>query len=223
MKYKNLLLCFVLILFSPMHYALTLHEASQQVANKYRYPGYLGVTYGYGATTWGYLIPPEENAAMNLSTPVEVSENGSLWGLFGGYEFNPFFALEAAYMYYPRANVYFDPYSIFTYDNDGLTGFVTHTQSVSLIGKFMVVVPKNNNFRIYSSVGAAGVHRDDIMLNQWQLSPKFGVGLVYLITPHIMTELGIEYVAGAAVSELNPAESFIPFLYSGFVRLAMRL
>ena len=193
------------------------------VESKYRYPTYAGLTYGYGATTWGYLIPPDENAAMNLSTPIRVSENGALWGFFLGYEFNPSFALEASYMHYPKAKVYFDPMSLFTFDNDGLAGFTSHTQSISIVGKFMIQIPRNTDFRAYSSVGVAGVHRDDIITNEWALSPNFGVGFTYLITERVMAELGIVYTAGNAISELNPAESFIPFLYSGFLRLALRV
>lgn len=205
------------------------YSAASQAANKqndiskYRYPAYLGVTYGYGATTWGYLIPANKNAAMSLSTPIKVSENGTLWGLYGGYEFSPSFALEASYMHYPKAKVYFDPASLFTFENEGLAGFTSHTQAISFAGKFMLLIPRNTDFRAYSSVGVAGVHRDDIVNNQWKISPKFGVGTTYLITEHMMVEFGIEYIAGDGVSELNPAESFIPFLYSGFARLAMRL
>lgn len=192
-------------------------------SDKYRYPTYAGLTFGYGATTWGYLIPPDENAAMNLSTPNKVSENGTLWGFFLGYEFNPNFALEASYMHYPEAKVYFDPSSLFTFDNDGLSGFTSHTQSIAIVGKFMIPIPRNTNFRAYSSAGAAGVHRDDIVNNSWTVSPNFGVGFTYLITARVMAELGIVYTAGDAISELNPADSFIPFLYSGFLRLALRV
>lgn len=218
----------IIILVLTCYYSTTSIAADQADKTnseyaKYRFPAYIGVTYGYGATTWGYLIPPDENAAMSLSTPIKVSENGTLWGLYGGYEFTPSFALEASYMHYPKAKIYFDPWSLFTFKNNGLAGFTSHVQSLSVVGKFMLPIPRNTDFRAYSSVGAAGVHRDDIVNNQWKLSPKFGVGAIYLITEHIMTEVGIEYIAGDGVSELNPADSFIPFLYSGFVRLAMRL
>lgn len=215
---------FIFFIFSSHLYASRFSDNAPLIESKYRFPGYLGVTCGYGATTWGYLIPPngDEGDVMSLTTPTRVSENGTLWGLYGGYEFNHTFALEAAYMHYPTAKVYFDESSLFTFENN-LAGFVTHTQALSFVGKFMIVIPRNTNFRLYSSVGIAGIHRDDLMNNVWKLSPKFGVGLTYLITEHMMAEIGIEYLAGDGVSELNPAESFIPFLYAGFARLAMRL
>lgn len=222
MNFKNLLVVTFLALILNMSFASRFSDNVPMIEYKYRFPGYLGVTCGYGATTWGYLIPQDDNAAMNLATPIRVSENGTLWGLYGGYEVNHAFAFEAAYMHYPTAKVYFDPMSLFTFENN-LGGFVTHTQAISLVGKFMIVIPRNTDFRVYSSVGAAGIHRDDLLNNIWKLSPKFGVGLTYLITEHLMAELGIEYLAGDGVSELNPADSFIPFLYAGFGRIAMRL
>ena len=223
MNNKNLIISFLIFTYSVVSHATTQSISTHSVEDKYRYQTYAGLTYGYGATTWGYLIPPDKNAAMNLSTPIKVSENGTLWGFFLGYEFNPSFALEASYMHYPKAKVYFDPMSLFTFENDGLAGFTSHTQSIALVGKFMIQIPRNTDFRAYSSVGAAGVHRDDIIANQWTLSPNFGVGFTYLITERVMAEFGIVYTAGDAVSELNPAESFIPFLYSGFLRLALRV
>lgn len=224
MKLKHILLT-IFLFFTVLNtvYASLFSESAPMVEHKYRFPGYLGVTVGYGATTWGYLIPADtDNAALNLATPTRVVENGTLWGLYGGFEFNHNFAFEAAYMHYPTAKIYFEPMSYFTFDHN-LAGFVTHTQALSLVGKFMIVIPRNTNFRVYSSVGAAGVHRDDLLNNRWKLSPKFGVGLTYLLTEHMMAEIGMEYLAGDGVSELNPAEDFIPFLYAGFARLAMRL
>ena len=52
-------------------------------------PFYLGLTGGYGATTWGQLVPQNANVAMSLSTPTQVSESGFAWGVVGGYEFIP--------------------------------------------------------------------------------------------------------------------------------------
>src|SRR5579871_4456332 len=68
--------------------------------NKYKYPIYLGITGGYGWTTWGGLVPPKnkQNFATNMSTPTYINEGGTLWGVFAGYEFLPYFALEGAYV-----------------------------------------------------------------------------------------------------------------------------
>jgi opacity protein-like surface antigen len=115
----------------------------------------------------------------------------------------------------------FDPLSLFTFDHNGSEGFSTKTEMAALSGKFMFLLPKST-VRAFSSVGAAGVHRDDVIANRWRLSPTFGVGLNYNLSPNVMVEAGINYTGGYGESELDPAEDYIPFLYSGFLRLAYR-
>lgn len=185
-------------------------------------PFYVGVTGGYGTTTWANLVPKEPNAAMSLSTPTDVSEAGTIWGVYGGYEVLPCFAFEGSYMRYPKARLYFDELSLFSFYHDDRTELTTRTESVSLVGKVMMFIPCVRNLRAYSDFGAAEVHRYDAIVDRWRLSPTFGAGFNYLLNPHTMIELGTEYVAGYGQSELDPADHFIPFLYSGFLRLAYR-
>ena len=188
------------------------------------HPLYIGVTGGYGSTTWEGLVPSEkdQNIAMNLSTPTEVTEGGNVWGFFGGYEFNPFFALETSYTQYKDARVGFESISLFSFLNNGLTEFTTHTETVNLMGKLMIFIP-NTEFRAYSSFGAAGVHRRDVLCDQWRLSPTFGIGLNHDLTPHVMGEIGANYTAGYGEAQLNPTDVYFPFLYSVFIRLAYRI
>lgn len=190
--------------------------------NLFRYPAYVGVTVGYGATTWGFLISPDPNAAMTLATPIEADENGLLWGMFVGYEIMPTFALELSYDHYPSARVIFDPDSLFSFEHNDQTSFVTDTETISLMGKLMLMIPHNPKIRAYSSLGASYVYRDDIMMDKWTLRPKFGLGINYMVKEHWMLEWGFDYTAGDAISELNPSNSFIPFLYTFFMRTAFR-
>lgn len=192
-------------------------------SNKYKYPFYIGALGGYGWTTWQGLVPPEnkQNIAIAMSTPKNVTEGGALWGLFAGYEFFPYFALEMAYMRYPNAKVSFDEDSIFTFEHDGLTSFTTKTETVSLMGKIMMFIPRTD-IRAYSSLGLAEVHRSDEINEHWVGSPTFGAGFNYNATEHIMAELGAVYTAGKGVSELNPVEDYFPFIYSVFIKLAFR-
>jgi hypothetical protein len=187
-------------------------------------PFYVGATAGYGSTTWSGLVPnnSNQNDAMVLSTPINVEEGGALWGLFAGYEFNSFFALEAGYMRYPVARVNFDPDSLFTFNNDGQTSFYTHTETGSLIGKIMMMIPRTKA-RAFSSAGVAVVHRWDQLANQRRVTPTFGLGINYNFTEYIMAELGGSYTAGFGQSELNPANDYMPFLYAGYFRLAYRI
>jgi hypothetical protein len=191
-----------------------------QAETTYR-PFYLGAIGGYGSTTWNGLVPikGKQNLAINISTPIEVREGGALWGLLVGYEFNSYVALEANYMRFPKATVIFDPISLFSFINDGQTEFISHTESVSLMGKIMFPIC-NTRMRIYSSAGVAGLHRNDILADRWRVNPTFGVGFNYHFTDRFTGELGGNYIAGYGESQINPTETYIPFLYSISLRLA---
>lgn len=204
--------------FSAIHPCLS--EA--QTPDRYKHPFYVGVTGGYGSTTWGHLVPKDPNAAMSLSTPIYVKEGGTVLGVFGGYEFMPEFALEASYMHYPNARLYFDPISLFTFNYDGRTELTSRTETVALMGKVMLFIP-HTDIRGYSSFGVATIHRKDAIQNIWRVDPTFGAGLNYTFSEHWMTELGINYTAGYGQAEIDPTTSFVPFLYSVFLRLAYRI
>lgn len=186
-----------------------------------RHPVYMGVETGYGSTTWGYLVPPEENAALTLSTPTSVAEGGAIWGILLGYEFSPHFGIEGSYNHYPNATIKFDETSIFTFDHDDITEFTTKTDCVSLITKFMLYIP-NTQIRAVSSVGISNVHRSDILFDSWSLSPTFGLGFNYDLNAHVMVEIGANLTTGYAIAELDPVENFVPFLYSGYLHLNWR-
>lgn len=182
---------------------------------------YTGGIGGLGSTTWQGLVPSQKNQndAMSLSTPVRVREGGNVWGWMAGYELSPYFALEANYMHYPKARVSFDEFSIFSFDHQGLDAFETDTNTWSLIAKVMLVIP-NTNARLFSSAGISNLHRKDIILDKWRLTPTFGVGVNYRISDHLMGELGGNYTAGFGESQLNPTDTYFPFLYSVNFRLA---
>lgn len=184
---------------------------------------YIGVIGGYGSTTWDGLVPSvgKQNEAMNMSTPISVEEGGAVWGLFAGYEFSSYFAVEANYMKYPNARVTFAPGSLFAFDHDEVNEFSSSTDLLSLMGKIMLIIPQTN-FRAYSSFGVADLHRKDMVLEDWRVSPSFGVGLIYPLSEHFMASLSGDYTAGFGESQLSPADSYFPFLYSVTARLAYR-
>ncbi len=191
--------------------------------NPYSYPFYVGVEGGYGSTTWEGLVPSKENRnfALDMSTPVFVTEGGAVWGIFAGYELIPYFAVEANYMRYPNAKISFASDSLFAFDHHDLTNLNTHTETISVMAKIMLIIP-HTAIRAYSSLGPAGIHRYDQMNDHWRVSPNFGAGFNYNFTPHIMAELGANYTSGYGESELNPAQDYMPFLYSVFLRIAYR-
>lgn len=207
-------------------HTLTAH-ASAPNTDFIKYHWYAGGLAGFGTTTWAALIPTASSNALEdellaVSTPIGVSEGGAIYGGMAGYEFNPYFALEAAYMHYPDSIVRFDPvFSIFASDY-GVSQFTTQTETVNLLAKVMLFVPGTNGVRFYSGIGGAGVHRKDILIDGWKLTPSFALGFNYNFTDHIMAELAGTFTAGYGGSRLNPAEIYFPFLYSGLAKLAYR-
>ena len=218
-KNKRMLLLLIVLIHYPL---LGLAGTEGDIK---RHPFYVGVTGGYGSTTWVGLVPVniknDGNEALRTSTPIAANEGGGVWGFFGGYEVIPLFALEVGYMHYPEATITFDPEWYYSQNNPVLESVDTNTETVSVIGKLMVLIP-HTTVKAYASVGGAGLHRQDVLMDAWRLTPIFGGGFNYDITTHIMGEVGANYTAGYGEAELNPAEGYFPFLYSAFVRLAYR-
>ena len=167
------------------------------------------------------MSSPDESFVMAISTPMDVEEGGTIGGAFIGYEVFPSFALEFSYMHYANAKLYFDEYSLVTYEYDIRT-LVTHTNNYSIVGKLLVPVPHTPRMRIFSSIGPSVTHRQDLVYDHWQLTPTFNFGFDVDVTHHVMIEVGANYTAGTAISEMNPTKDYIPFLYSGFARVAWR-
>ncbi|MBN9231599.1 MAG: hypothetical protein BGO90_09485 [Legionella sp. 40-6] len=189
-----------------------------------KHPLYLGPIGGYGSTTWQGLVAPKEsqNEALTMSTPIDVEEGGATWGVMAGYEFTPYFALEASYLRYPSSTVYFNEFSLFTFTHEGLSQLTTHTDSINLVGKIMLLIPESN-FRIFSSAGATALYRRDLIIDDWRMSPTFGVGVNYNFTEHLFGELAGYYTAGYGESRLSPVDTYYPFLYSVTARIAYRI
>lgn len=213
----------ILIIIITLLYAVCSYANIPPVRELYKYKFYAGGVTGGGSTTWNGLVPAEanKNNAISISTPILVKEGGAVWGFFGGYEITPYFAIEANYMHFPRAIVTFDEESLFAFDSDGVTDLVTRTQTGSLMGKVMLIIP-NSHFRLYSGAGIATVWRRDQIDAEYRISPTFAFGLTFNINQNLMFELGGNYTAGYGESEINPVNDFIPFLYSFYGKLALR-
>jgi len=141
--------------------------------------------------------------------------------MYLGCEPFPFFALEGSFIKYPTAFIHFDESSIFSFINEDLTGFRTHTNSASLMAKLMVPIP-TTPIKIYSSAGIAGVYRKDMLVNDHYVRPTFGFGANYNLTTRLMAEIGANYTAGFGEPTISPSDSYFPFLYAVFARLGFR-
>ena len=190
---------------------------------KFSEPFYIGIDSGYGATTWDALVPSAHKAstALALSTPTKVVEGGAIWGVYGGWELIPQFAIEMNYTRYPLAKVYFSKKSLFSFRNKGRTEFTSKTEEYGVLAKFMIIIPRST-VRAFSSAGIAGVHRSDTLADRWRASPMFNFGFNYMLTPQLMAEIGVSYTGGYGESELTPTDDYVPFLYTGFFRVAYR-
>ncbi len=215
---------FFFILLMAFNAPLALAKNTLAKTRELSHPAYLGVMGGFGSTTWKGLVPAVENQneALSLSTPVSAREGGGVWGIFAGYEFNPCFALEANYQHYPDAEVNFDEFSLFAFDNDGQTALKTKTDTLSLMAKMMVLIP-DSSVRIFSAAGAARIWRKDMLIEDSRLAPAFSAGANVQLSDHFMGELAGYYTAGYGESDLNPANHYIPFLYSINLKLAYRV
>jgi len=147
-------------------------------SNYFQKQFYAGVSGGLGSTTWSGLVPAPEkqNSAINISTPVEVHEGGRVWNVFTGYEFTPYFAIQATYRHYPHATVIFKDDSMFAFEHDDRLSFTTTTNSIDVMAKIMLVIPKTT-LRLFSGIGVAKIYREDEIANHFQISPTFGGGL----------------------------------------------
>ncbi len=184
---------------------------------------YIGAVGGWGSTTWQGLVPTDENQnlAMSISTPLEVNEGGGVFGVSAGYEVTRYFAFEANYVDYPDAILTFDQESFFSFEQNGLTELRTHTQTASLIAKVMLILP-NTSMRLFSGAGVASVWRKDDINTDYRISPTFAFGVNMNFNERLMGELGTTYTAGYGEPEINPTKDFVPFLYSVFVKAALR-
>ncbi|STX52009.1 Uncharacterised protein [Legionella busanensis] len=184
---------------------------------------YLGLSGGYGSTTWDGLVPSKKNrnSAMSISIPIRVKEGGVMWGFFSGYEFSPYFALESHYRHYPVARVKFDKDSLFAFDHH-MRHFNTHTETIGLIGKIMLVIP-DTPISVYSGAGPAIIHRFDAINNDWRVTPTFDMGFNIQLNRHFTLGFNGNYTAGYGESEIDPAKDYFPFLYSVFMNLTYRI
>ena len=96
---------------------------------------------------------------------------------------------------------------------------------VCFVLRFAVIIcpyQATTNAQAAACAGVAGVHRSDVMNNQWVASPIFTLGISNNITPCIMAALEAHYIAGRGEVELEPSADYIPFLYAIYLKIAYR-
>lgn len=203
---------------------------------------YFGVNMGGGSTEWKYLVDTtdQDNAGQN-SLPSAVNEGGPSWGVVFGFDVAKNFAIELQYMQFADANIQFLPSSAY-FNSAGVQIFniVSKTDAYSLSGKFFVPIGfKPTHLRAFAAIGAGIVERHDALVNENPnsasglppsgdgtascVTPYMSSGLDYNFTRHWIMEGGFQYYTGFGASEVDPVDSFIPFAWDAYGRLAYQL
>ena len=202
--------------FSIVAYSTSVYAAGDRIY-PFHYPRfYAGLAVGYGETTWNELVT--DDPLVEVSTPIETHDFGTLWGGFLGYQFGRSFALEATYMRYPNTRIFLDDFTFYY----PLTEFTTHSQVFSAIGKFIIPLA-NDRINAFLDAGIAFTHRNDVLANVTRVAPTFGLGFMSNISRHIITEIGFEYYIGYGKSDHIPVKDYIPFLFGVYFRLGYRI
>lgn len=191
------------------------------LASYNRNPLYLGGTIGYGNTNWDGLVDPNgAQDGSDTATPIKAEDDGAVWGFFAGYEFSPHFALEGTYQHYPTSDIFFDAGN--RYNPGTAFDFESETKAYTLISKFMVPI-WHTGVRVFGDMGPAYMYRSDMFEDVGRWAATFGGGLNYDITNHLLAELNFVYITGNGKANSSPVLSYMPFLYSVNVGLALRL
>lgn len=235
---------FLVSLFFPCVFAYTVYAMSQKDQDAL-FPSrtvYFGVNVGGGSTEWKYLIdttdprgPYDPDGPTDNSTPTAVNEGGPSWGVVFGYDVAKNFAIELQYIQFANSLVTFDSNGCGSYFGNANTTctMTSKTDAYSLSGKFFVPVA-HTHVRAFAAIGAGLVERRDPLVDANPtlqpsgatascVTPYMSSGLDYNFTRHWIMEGGFQYYTGFGASEVDPVDSFIPFAWDAYGRLAYQL
>lgn len=181
-------------------------------------PIYIGISGGYGSTTWSQLTVNSSSPAA-ASSPIAANDDGFVWGFLLGYQFSKNFALEANYMNFPKSTITFAPFSFYFPTNPNSVTINSYTHAFSLFAKFIVPIHFVNHLSVFANAGAEYTHRDDILADKGRLGAIFGFGFIYALSQHISAQLAAQFYTGYGKAEILPANDYIPFLYQ--IQLAL--
>lgn len=215
---------FSIFLFTTVAMSTTLASTTDWPTVWQERPFYVGVALGWGCTDWSQLVAQWKTEmdynTLTLSAPTSAGDTGFAYGFMMGYEVSPHFALETNYMRFPNTLITFDQYSLYAYE-DNVTSINSNTYVYNIVGKFMVQVA-HTGLRGFANAGGALTHRQDPLVDAGHITPTFGVGLDYVISKRIMTELVFQYYAGFGKAVLRPVLNYIPFLYTVHFKIGYR-
>jgi OOP family OmpA-OmpF porin len=109
-----------------------------------------------------------------------ASGDATAWGIYGGYQFNPYVGAELGYRDFGSTNL----------DNFGSSS-KAHAVQGSVIG----TLPVNDIFGVYGRLGLANVHfsSDDAGISSSKTTSVLGVGASFKVAPQVKIRAEYDY------------------------------
>lgn len=168
--------------------------------------GYLGVQGGYADLNYKKSWLTDD---PNIISVGEVDDTGFAGRFFGGFNFNPYVALEIGYVVLPK--VQFKDISV-----SGASTTVDESFNQNILD-FMVkgTLPFKEGYDLYAKAGYAVVTRDELEAtsdgatvksdaSDSKSVPVLGAGASYHITQHVITDVSFIYYFGR--DDLEPTD-----------------
>ena len=191
---------------------------------------YLLAGTGEGSTTWSELISQTRYDGSNptnntdITNPIKAGDRGLTINASLGYRLSNVFSIEAGYQHEPTAKIAFsmDPSIQLEreialdnlYSNLPANGqFNSYTDAFNCVGKFHVPI-RHTKFSAYAEAGMSYVRRRDILAHISRIGAQFGGGIDYQFNNRWFTNVGGRFTTGYGRSVTDPADVYIPFLYS---------
>ncbi|OGT66020.1 MAG: hypothetical protein A3J38_10570 [Gammaproteobacteria bacterium RIFCSPHIGHO2_12_FULL_45_9] len=154
---------------------------------------------------------------MKVASPSGAVDSGAAVGITFGYEVQPHFAMELTFSHFPTSTLTFTQGNYY-FDEENDVVIDSETDAMWFVAKFMAQIA-DLPLRGYATAGLDVTYRNDVLATIIQAEPTFGVGLDYIFRNRIQLELGFQYVAGYGEASVTPANAYVPFLYTVFMRL----
>lgn len=185
---------------------------------------------GEGSTTWSELISQTRYDGSNptnntdITNPIKAGDRGTTLNASLGYRLNDRFSIEVGYQHEPTSHIVFsmEPgiqlerkialnniYSSLPPDGQ----FNSYTDAFNCVGKFHVPI-RHTKLSAYAETGMSYVRRRDILAHISKIGAQFGGGVDYQFNNRWFTNIGGRFTTGYGRSVTDPADVYIPFLYS---------
>lgn len=178
---------------------------------------YLGLMAGYANVDWSDVVSTDWSSRG--TNPLSADGTGVLFGFDGGYQFNPFFAVEGEAIRLPTTQMTY--YTVFNWPaNDYNVGPVVDSDMAfaSLVLKVIAPLP-NSKFSLFVDAGPAYQYRSDQIAHVGTWAPTFGGGLLYRLANTWQVEGSFQYAPGTGKSVQDPMYSYVPEVYMGTLKI----